>query len=88
MTPTPFDATLDVSPSRIAGAGLTGREDEVREAVRATVEAMPGAFWISVEAGATIPSRIPWRTLYRRGRGGAQTGPEGAPARGRLAAPN
>ena len=60
---------FDVSVDLVAGhlpQGLAPT-DAVRR-VRAAVEALPGAMWVSVEWCGDAPA-IRWLRLYRRGRG-------------------
>jgi hypothetical protein len=67
-----FDASLDLRADLVPD-NLTPRE--AVELVRAAVEALPGAGWISVAWCGHCPP-VPWVRVYKPGRGEAMEGGE------------
>jgi len=65
-----FDACIDLNQHNTP-AGIAG-EEAVRR-VRAAVEDLPGAAWVSVEWCAPSPSTLSWLRLFRRGDGRERT---------------
>ena len=66
-----FDACIDLTGHNTP-AGIAG-EEAVRR-VRAAVEALPGAAWVSVEWCEPSPSSLIWLRLFRRGDARERTG--------------
>ena len=59
-----FDVTIDLTDD-IVPPGV--RPHQAVHRVRAAVEAMPGAGWVSVDYFGLIPPGLPWIVLYEAG---------------------
>jgi hypothetical protein len=64
-----FDATITLGPQHLADAGLDPltQSNAVADAIRAAVEAIPGAKRIDVAVDDFLPSISPWVNVWAAG---------------------
>jgi hypothetical protein len=69
---TAFDCSIDLTKHHPVPADLA--PSQAAELVRAAIEALPGARWVSVEWCGDTPPDLPWLRVYALGDGREQSG--------------